>query len=105
MFRCYGTDKGFIKVSNKDSLFSIALYTALDSHKQFHLGADSYMADGRRAIRLNTLWNKVYNTVQSIHQCSSLLLTLDFMCNLNKSLMLMDLSERQLCNALDTELA
>lgn len=39
MFRCYGTDKGFTTVSDKDSLFSIAPHTALDSHKHFHLGA------------------------------------------------------------------
>ena len=39
MFMCYGTDKGFIKVSNKDSVFSIAPHAALDSHKHFHLGA------------------------------------------------------------------
>lgn len=43
MFRCYDTDKRFIKVSNKDSLFSIAPYTALDSHKHFHLGAEIHM--------------------------------------------------------------
>lgn len=43
MLRCYGTDKGFIKVFNKDSLFSIAPHKALDSHKHFHLGAVIHM--------------------------------------------------------------